>query len=596
VKQATKSVRNVTSSVRHPLYEFEIPNNCSQRSDVLIFSGFKSTNGTGVASLLLSVAFSVALATSSSIIKASNTMMTVFSSSKQAVEGFPMIPNSNVLFGHLLLMRDPDFRVVINKFSVEHADSHGRCCFWMGTTPALSVTAPEDVQLILKQSSHRTTFSLLQRHLERFLGENSIGILSGREWKKQRSAISKALHTAVSSDSYGMAVVKATQGLVDALLLNQEQQQRDSAASEQAQQQHYELGEIMKLLTLDIFGQTAMHADFGCCHNHWHPSSQLQLPTSPNPIAEAFDFLASEMMRRMTTGILDPASQIYSIPTPSNRKQAEQSEFLRGYIVNSIEQRRHELAVSAVDCPDDLLTAMIQVKDLSKEELTDTLLSLLFAGYETTAATLAYAIYLISQHVSVEQQCLEEIEQQVCQDSGTIKKNPEDYPYLQAVLMETLRLYPPAISTTRSLEKELILDGIPVPKGTYLYIPIWTIQRDSKNFPEPLAFRPERWAVPVSQQQQLSTDGGGGGGGSWQLRDPLPELGNAQAWVPFSAGARSCVGQRFAIHEMTLALAVLVHDLEFRLLDPDYEVIPYRSGIVQTPKDGLPMTISKRSH
>jgi cytochrome P450 len=123
-------------------------------------------------------------------------------------------------------MRDPDFRIVINKFSVEHADSHGRCCFWMGTTPALSVTSPQDVQLILKQASHRTTFSLLQRHIERFLGRNSIGILSGREWKTQRSAISKALHTAVSSDSYGIAVVKATQGLVDALLLDQQQQQQ----------------------------------------------------------------------------------------------------------------------------------------------------------------------------------------------------------------------------------------------------------------------------------------------------------------------------------------------------------------------------------
>jgi cytochrome P450 len=513
-----------------------------------------------------------------------NTMVTLFSSSKHAVEGFPMIPDSNPLFGHLLLMRDPDFRRVIEKFSVEHADPHGRCCFWMGTTPALSVTAPQDVQLILKQSSHRTTFSLLQRHIERFLGRNSIGILSGREWKKQRSAISKALHTAVSSDSYGISVVKATQGLVDALLLQQQQQQQqqqDSATSEQQQQQHYELGEIMKLLTLDIFGQTAMHADFKCCHNHWHQSSQSQLQT--NPIAEAFDFLASEMMRRMTTGILDPASQIYSIPTPSNRKQAEQREFLRGYIADSIEQRRQELAASAVDCPHDLLTAMIQVEDLSEEELTDTLLSLLFAGYETTAATLTYAIYLISQHASVEEQCLEEIEQQANADSG-IQKNPEDYPYLQAVLMETLRLYPPAISTTRSLEKELVLNGIPVPEGTYLYIPIWTIQRDSKNFPEPLAFRPERWAV-----QKLST-----GGGSWELRDPPSELGNAQAWVPFSAGARSCVGQRFAIHEMTLALAVLVHNLEFQLLDPDYELIPYRSGIVQTPKGGLPMIISKR--
>jgi cytochrome P450 len=56
------------------------------------------------------------------------------------------------------------------------------------------------------------------------------------------------------------------------------------------------------------------------------------------------------------------------------------------------------------------------------------------------------------------------------------------------------------------------------------------------------------------------------------------------------------VGQRFAIHEMTLALAILVRNLEFQLLDPDYELIPYRSGIVQACKGGLPMTMSRRIH
>jgi cytochrome P450 len=442
------------------------------------------------------------------------TMERLFSSSKHAVEGFPMIPNSNVFFGHLLLMRDPDFRRVIEKFSVEHADPHGRCCFWMGNTPALSVTAPQDVQLVLKHSSHRNIFSLMARHFDHFLGKNSIGTLSGREWKTQRTVIVKALHTAVSSESFGIAVVKATQGLVDALLFEQDTTAQHE--QQQQQQQQHELGEIMKLLTLDIFGQTAMHADFECCHGH----SKSLLQPSPMNIAHAFDFLAGEMMRRMTTGIMDPASQIYSIPTATNRKQAEQRAFLRGYIADCIEERRQQLATDAVDCPQDLLTAMIQVENLSEDELTDTLLSLLFAGYETTAATLTYTIYLISQHASVERHCLEEIERVNNADSAATstsikqQQNPDDYPYLQAVLMETLRLYPPGISTTRSLEKELVLDGIPVPKGTYLYIP----NLDHSARPPKLS---RAWLVSAGAmghssstfhwQQRLGTTGSTGG-------------------------------------------------------------------------------------
>lgn len=464
-----------------------------------------------------------------------------------------MIPGSNLVFGHLLLMRDPDFRVVMEKFSVQHADSSGRCSFWMGTTAALSVTAAADVQAVLKQSSHRTTFALMTRHVAHFLGSKSIGVLSGREWKTQRSAIVKALHSTVSNESHGRAVTTATQVLVGALL-----QKEESSPLEQ-----HDLGEVMKYLTLDIFGRTALSVNFGCC-------GSLQ----PSLYALAFDFLASEMMRRMTTGLLDPASQIYSIPTRQNRKQAQQREFLQGYIGDRVDERRQR---DCKDWPEDLLTAMMQIEDLTEDELIDTLLSLLFAGYETTAATTTYAIYLISQNAAVEENCLKEIHLQ----KHTKSVQPSVYPYLQAVLMETLRLYPPAISTTRSLEKAIELDGISVPAGTYMYIPIWIIQRDPANFPSPLEFRPDRWAIFDAASDR------------WQRRDPPPELGNVDAWVPFSAGARNCVGRAFAMHEMTLALAVLLQNLEFR--PPDgYELTPYRDGLVQTPKGGLPVTITRR--
>jgi cytochrome P450 family 4 len=478
--------------------------------------------------------------------------MVFFPSTKQAIEGVPMIPNPGLFFGHLLLMRDPDFRRVMHKFSVEHADSKGRCSFWMGNVAALSVTAAADVQIVLKNSSHRSTFSLMTRHVEHFLGARSIAVLTGREWKTQRTAITKALHTTVSHEAHGRSVVSATQVLVDALL-----KKAETAAPLQ-----FELGELMKLLTLDIFGQTAMNVNFGCCES-------LQ----PSLYAAAFDFLASEMMRRMTTGIIDPSSQIYCITTSRNRRQAQQREFLQSYISDRISERQQ---LEPKEFPNDLLTAMIQVKDLSEDELVDTLLSLLFAGYETTASTLSYTIYLISRDASVEQQCLKEIDR-----LDTISAKPSDYAYLQAVLMETLRLYPPVISTTRSIEKELVLDGIPVPSGTYLYIPIWTIQRDPNNFSDPTEFLPERWVVADAHT------------GHWTRRDPPEHLGNVEAWIPFSAGARNCAGRAFAMHEMTLTLAVLLKNLRFQPPE-DYDLIPYREGLVQTPKGGLPVTVSKR--
>jgi cytochrome P450 len=123
--------------------------------------------------------------------------------------------------------------------------------------------------------------------------------------------------------------------------------------------------------------------------------------------------------------IVDPATVVKStafllLSTPSDRNKPAQREFLCAVTLPTAEERWQELAASAVDCPHDLLAVMIQVEDLSEEELTDTLLSLHFAGHETTAGTLTPdAIYLISQqHASVvEQHCLEEIEQQANADS-----------------------------------------------------------------------------------------------------------------------------------------------------------------------------------
>ena len=112
---------------------------------------------------------------------------------------------------------------------------------------------------------------------------------------------------------------------------------------------------------------------------------------------------------------------------------------------------------------------------------------------------------------------------------------------------------------------------IHIPKGTYLYFPIWVIQRDTNNFEEPLVFRPERWMVDGSSFNATA-------------RSRL---------LAFSAGGRSCAGEKFARQEMTIVLSTLLKNFKFELLD-DYVLTPHRPGVVQFPKGGMPMKISKR--
>lgn len=497
-------------------------------------------------------------------------------SKESPIEGIPVIPSGNWFTGHLHLLLEPDFQKSLQKFSVEYADEQGRCTFWMGpNTPSLSVTRAEDVQTLLKVSSHREIFPVMKLHLEKFFGQYNIASLTGNEWKSKRAAIVKALHGRNVIEHNRAAFRQAAESLVNSMLTKDVDFAND-------------ISPFLKFLTLDAFGLATLNRDFGCCRR-----------LKPSRIMKDFDYMSTEVMRRMMTGagILNPASHLYQLPTTANRKHKHVLDRMEEYMFDLIDERRALMleASSPEDIPRDLLTALIQESGLenggndnTEEEsadeetiyqmLVDTIKGLIFAGYETSSVALTYALYLLSEHPDVEARCLDEIRSKL-----------EQPVYMEAVLKETLRLFPPVISTTRSLERDIRFGGLQVPKGMYLYFPIWIIQRDEKHFKWPLKFIPERWA-----RFDEAT-------GSWEQRhygetddfEGVP-AGNPKAFVAFSSGARSCAGQRFAMQELTIALSVLLENFEFKVPD-DFVLKPHREGFVQCPKGGIPMRIKQRS-
>ena len=476
------------------------------------------------------------------------------------IKGVPMIPNPSWIMGHLSILFEREFRARMYRFSVEYADSKGRCTFWMGpTVVGLSVTSPDDVQLLLKSSSHRTLLSFIARHLYRVFGDRNIGTLSGKMWKTQRASVSRALHSAVQRDHLKRAIVSSSQILLNRLLIEAEFGNTE-----------YELLHLMKILTMDTFGQAALNVELQCCE-------KLQL----SRIATAMEFLVSSMMKRMTSGMFNPASQLYFWPTEENRRHHEERSYLQSVINDLVHKRRQLLHDKKEEAPEDLLAELIRVAEdsedaLSDQTLTDTIASLFLAGYETTSVTLTYLIYMLSQHPDVETLVLEEL-----------AAASSCHHYVEAVIKETMRLHPPATITNRTLEKTVKLDkNVTAPKGTYLYFPIWVIQRNPKTFPRPEEFLPERWVCRddngewVPRTSDMAVDSG------------IP-CGDPRGFVAFSAGARSCPGQRFAMEEMIASLQVLLPRLQFTPAD-GYVLEPERPGIIQLPKEGLPVRITAR--
>lgn len=218
---------------------------------------------------------------------------------------------------------------------------------------------------------------------------------------------------------------------------------------------------------------------------------------------------------------------------------------------------------------DDLLDMLLRTHDEDGSRLTDAqvcgqVLALLFAGHETTANTLAWALYLLAKHPQVLAKLRAEVET-VCGDRLPSMADLPRLKYTDMVFKEVLRLHPPAWYAERVPLEDFPLGEYVVPRGTPTSFCAYALQRDPRYFEQPDTFLPERFA-PENQHMI-----------------------NRHAYLPFGLGAHQCIGNQFAMIEGQLVLATLVTRVELRL--PDDYVPQARALITYGISNGLPMTV-----
>lgn len=191
----------------------------------------------------------------------------------------------------------------------------------------------------------------------------------------------------------------------------------------------------------------------------------------------------------------------------------------------------------------DLLSKLIGLEDeagkgMTDSEIRDEAMTVFLAGHETTALALTYTLHLLATHPAVYTRLVDEIDRELDGRRPHVSDAPK-LAYTNAVIKESLRLYPPVWAMARLVARDTELLGVPLPKGTQVIASQWVIQKDARWFDEPLAFRPERW---------LSTD-----------PKELPRF----AYFPFGGGPRVCIGQHFALLEVALILARFAQVVRF---------------------------------
>ena len=271
-------------------------------------------------------------------------------------------------------------------------------------------------------------------------------------------------------------------------------------------------------------------------------------------------------------GALDLLGVSKSVPRPGHRRLRRTMTYFEGVIDTIIHRRAQRLAAAAADDePDDLLTLLLRSLDpstgqqLSRTEVRSNILTFLSAGHETTANTLAWSIFLLSQVPDWRARVLEEAERELSKPGDDLV---DRLIVTKAVIEEALRLYPPIAALSRAAIEPDVLGDMPVKPGSLIVIAPYVLHRHRVLWSRPDAFDPSRF-LPEN-------------------RGEIPRF----AYLPFGIGPRTCIGSSFALQEAAIVLAVLTRRFEMRLL-PHAEVWPLQR-VTLRPAKGLPMQLAPR--
>ena len=221
----------------------------------------------------------------------------------------------------------------------------------------------------------------------------------------------------------------------------------------------------------------------------------------------------------------------------------------------------------------DILSLLLAARDedgsgFTDEEVRDQVMTLMFAGHDTSTSTITFLLYELARHPEVLARLQAEQDEVLGGAPPTPAQLFGELPYLDMVMDETLRLYPPAWVGPRRSVHDFEFAGHHVPAGAYVNYCSWASHRIPEVFPEPEAFIPERFTR--------------------ERKAALPR----GAYVPFGGGSRICIGKRFGQTEVKLVTTMLLQRLRLELM-PGY-TMTVRQMPTLGPKGGLPMRVRER--
>ncbi|XP_050089167.1 cytochrome P450 4d2-like [Anopheles aquasalis] len=393
--------------------------------------------------------------------------------------------------------------------------------------PSVQICNPAVIEQVLQAKTIEKTIAY--DFMKPWLGSGLV-VSTGAKWAERRKVITPTFHFKILED-FLVIMNHQTDVLIEKL-------------GAQVGGPDFDIYEHVTYCALDIISESAMGVKLNTQHNphteYVKAVKELSAITFKRLFSLAREykwvFRLQEASRRQDK--LMKVMHEFAQQVISERKKQLEDERERQRANQKLEEtdvygkRRMTLL-------DLLLNVTIDGKPLSNIDIREEVDTFMAAGHDTTTSCISFACYHLSRNPAIQQKVYEEIQKIIGPDAGRIEltnSTLQDLRYLDQVIKETLRMNPSVPIIGRRSAGDMTIDGVPVPKGMEFGVLIYALHNDPELYPEPERFDPERF----SDEAQAA-------------RPPY-------SYIPFSVGARNCIGQRYAMLEIkTMLVKVLAN-------------------------------------
>jgi cytochrome P450 len=390
----------------------------------------------------------------------------------------------------------------------------------------------------------------------RAMGFGGVFSANGEQWKRQRPMVMAGFDPA-HIKKYFPTLVKVTERFL--------RRWQRAASSDRTAGTPIDLTADLMRYTVDVTAGLAFGADINT------------IESDQDVIQRHLD----KVLPALAKSLFSPFPWLRKLPLPANRALDGHLEALRVAVDGFIAGARERMAANPAlrTEPTNLIEAMVAARDREGSGLTDqdvagNVLTMLLAGEDTTANTLAWMIYLLSGHPEALARARDEARARLGSAPLPTREQLDALPYVEACMNETMRVKPVAPMIIQQAVRDTVLSGIRVPKGYLVMLLMRGPTSNEKHFKDPAAFDPSRWL-----------DASASGAPSSAKRVAMP----------FGAGPRLCPGRYLAMQEMKMVMAMLLRNFDIQsVTTPDGGEAKEQLNLTMAPV-GLRLRLSARS-